>query len=218
MVTCQGWWVKCLTCSIWGEMRNKVERSAERGILNQQPHAEKGTTQVIWSKSFSPLKSEKAGLPKGLLALPQTHLQLHGLLCCCIPQEELTFPSQNGTPRHYEGTSPLCKHHHGQEGANSKQSEDFGASRWLFPAAQHWWNHICSTTSSSGLQSTRLTWIYWSNSKEGLSKLRDERFLCTMRGWGCCNCFIWRTEAEDDPTCVNAKRNRNKFKYSKFSS
>lgn len=29
-----------------GEMRNKVERSAERGILNQQPQAEKGTTQV----------------------------------------------------------------------------------------------------------------------------------------------------------------------------
>lgn len=129
-----------------------------------------------------------------------------------FPMWNWPFPAKRGTSRHCEGTFPLWKHHHNQERANTKHwlkemtPQKFlgpaGQGRWS-RAAQHWWNHTWSTTSSSGLQSTRLIWIYWSKSKDGLWKLRDERFLCTMRGWGCWNCFVWRTEAGEDPTPVN---------------
>lgn len=133
-------------------------------------------------------------------------------MCCCIPYVELTFPSQKGHTQTLWGHVPTLKapprprESQHQALAQGDDPQKFlgpaGQGRWSH-AAQHWWNHTWSTTSSSGLQSTRLIRIYWSKSKDGLWKLRDERFLCTMRGWGCWNCFVWRTEAGEDPTPVN---------------
>lgn len=61
-----------------------------------------------------------------------------------------------------------------------------------------------SAMSSSGLQSTRHTWIYWNKSREGLWKWRDETFLHTMRAWGCWNCSAWEERLRKIlPTCLN---------------
>lgn len=190
-------------------MRNKVERSAERGILSQQPQAEKGTTQVIWSKSFSPLKSEKPGLTKGLLMLPQMHLHvlLHSLRGTDLSQPKWAHPDITRAQSHSESTTMAKREPTHQALAQGDDSQSIlgpaGQGRWLLPSGQHRWNHTWSTTSGSGLQSTRLSWIYWKKSKGRMWKFRDERFSCTMRAWGCWNCFVWRTEAGEDPTLVN---------------
>lgn len=89
----------------------------------------------------------------------------------------------------------LQKHHHSQEGDNTKH--------WLkeMTLRRFWGQQVkggdCCPLLSTGeapgpvLGSKAHNWHGSTgiSPREGLWELKDERFLCTMRGWGCWNCL-----------------------------
>lgn len=181
--------------AFWGKWGTKLrDRLKEESQISN--HRQKRELHELFDPSnFLPWKVRRLSWPKSFWHFPKHTSSSVGSCAAAFPMRNWLFPAKMTHPDVTRARSHPAKAPPQPGGSQHQalaQGDDpqkilgpAGQRGWLLPSAQHWW----STRSSSGLQSTQLTWIYWNKSKGRAVRIKGWEILVYKRGWGCWNCL-----------------------------